>query len=162
VDVLSPIAGTVRGLAQVPDPVFSAAMVGPGLAVEPAGLEPGPVLAPAAGTLVTLHAHAFVIATPAGAAVLVHLGIDTVSMRGEGFTLRAAAGDRVSAGQPIVVWHPEDVVRRGLSTVCPVIALDAAAGDLVRLRAEGPVGTQEVLFRWQARAPEAAGRPGPV
>jgi len=54
----------------------------------------------------------------------VHLGIDTVQLQGDGFTLHAAEGDRVEAGQALVTWSPGDVVAGGRSAVCPVVALD--------------------------------------
>jgi PTS system N-acetylglucosamine-specific IIA component len=146
VHVTAPLAGTAVGLADVPDPVFSTAMVGPGLAIDPDRV-PGTVVAPVSGTLVKLKPHALVVVADGGRGVLVHLGIDTVNLDGEGFTLLATEGDAVEVGQPIVVWNPAHVEARGLSPVCPVVALDAAA-DLVKDLASGPVDTGEPLFIW--------------
>lgn len=72
-----------------------------------------------------LHPHAYVIVDDDGKGVLVHLGIDTVQLKGEGFELLAAEGDRVSAGQPVVAWDPAVIEAGGRSPVCPVVALDA-------------------------------------
>jgi PTS system N-acetylglucosamine-specific IIA component len=146
--VLSPLEGRVVPLAAVPDPVFAQAMVGPGIAVEPAR-RAGDAVSPVDGTVVTLHAHAFVVATGSGPAVLVHLGIDTVKLKGEGFTLHVAKGDTVRAGQPLVSWDPAAVEAAGYSPVSPVIALDGSAAHLDGLRAQGPVAVGEPLFSWR-------------
>jgi len=146
VHVKAPLAGTAVELADVPDPVFSTAMVGPGLAIDP-DRAPGTVVAPVSGTLVKLKPHALVVVADAGRGVLVHLGIDTVNLDGEGFTLLANEGDAVEVGQPIVAWNPADVEARGLSPICPVVALDAAA-DLVKDHASGSVDIGEPLFTW--------------
>ena len=144
--VTAPLAGRVVPLSDVPDLVFAEEMVGPGVAVEP---DPGPgtVVAPVDGRVVVLHAHAFVVQTASGRGVLVHLGIDTVQLEGEGFELLTAVGDDVTAGAPVVRWDPTAVAAAGRASVCPVVALDATSGDLERLvgdRAEP--GTE--LFRW--------------
>jgi PTS system glucose-specific IIA component len=146
VHVSAPFAGTAIGLSDVPDPVFSTAMVGPGIAIDPERA-PVTVVAPIAGTLAKLKPHALVIVTADGRGVLVHLGIDTVHLDGEGFTLLAAEGDVVDAGQPIISWNPADVEARGLSPVCPVVALDAAEGSIENL-AQGPVDPGAPLFVW--------------
>ena len=142
----SPVAGSVVGLADVPDPVFAEAMVGPGLAVLPSS---GTVVAPVAGTVATLHPHAFVVATESGRAVLVHLGIDTVKLKGEGFTLLVGKGDAVTAGQAMVEWDPVAIEAAGYSPVCPVIALDASADVLADVRESGTVVAGDLLFSWR-------------
>jgi sugar PTS system EIIA component len=145
--VSSPVAGEVAGLSAVPDPVFSQAMVGPGLAVRPAAVA-ADVLSPVDGLVVTLHPHAFVVAADSGQAVLVHLGIDTVKLKGEGFTLHVVKGESVRAGQPVIGWDPAAIEAGGLSAICPVVALDAQNGALVDLAAEGPVLAGDPLFVW--------------
>ena len=93
--VLAPVSGTSLDVADVPDPVFASGMVGPGLAIEPRpGLQTA--LAPIAGRLAKLHPHAFLVVSDTGPGVLVHLGIDTVQMHGDGFTLVAGEHDVVS------------------------------------------------------------------
>lgn len=147
-DVGSPLDGEVVGLAGVPDPVFAEAMVGPGTAIDP-DREPAEAVAPVTGKLIKLHPHAFVVVDPAGHGVLVHLGIDTVQMKGEGFTLLAAEGDEVQAGQPLVRWDPSAVEASGRSPVSPVIALDAPTEALTDLVDGGPVRAGARLFSWQ-------------
>ncbi|GLZ36089.1 PTS glucose transporter subunit IIA [Lentzea sp. NBRC 105346] len=143
----SPVAGRVVALSEVPDPVFSQAMVGPGVAVEPLR-EKADVVSPVDGTIVTLHPHAFVVATGDGAAVLVHLGIDTVKRKGEGFTLHVVKGETVRAGQPVVTWDPAEVEGAGFAPICPVIALDASADALGDLAGSVDVAAGDVLFDW--------------
>jgi glucose-specific phosphotransferase system IIA component len=146
--VLSPVTGTLAPIAEVPDPVFAQAMVGPGVAVHPE-LTAGDAVSPVDGTVVTLHPHAFVVATQDGAAVLVHLGIDTVKLKGEGFTLHVVKGDTVRAGQKVIGWDPDAVRAGGKSPICPVVALDASVDSLVDVREPGPVAAGEALFTWQ-------------
>ena len=132
--VRSPVSGTVVPVADVPDPVFAEGMVGPGTAVEPGEGSDGRVVAPLDGRLVKLHPHACVVQSPGGQAVLVHLGIDTVRLAGEGFTVHVAEGDTVRAGDLLLEWDPAAVRERGLSAVCPVVLLEATVED-VRLSA---------------------------
>ena len=148
-DVLAPVAGLVRPLSQVPDPVFAAEMVGAGLALEPEG---GVVdaVSPVAGTVLKLHPHAFVVLTAEGAGILVHLGIDTNHLGGEGFELLVSEKDAVEAGQPVTRWNPSDVVERGLSPMVMVCVLDTKPGDVASDRIGGTVAAGEALFAWPA------------
>lgn len=124
--VLSPVDGEVVALGDVPDPVFSAQMVGSGVAVRPAeSVGRVEVRSPVAGTLLKLHAHAFVILTTEKAGVLVHIGIDTVKMKGEGFELVATEGDRVEAGTAIVTFDPAAIAAAGYSDIIPVVVMDS-------------------------------------
>ncbi|AKT52524.1 PTS sugar transporter subunit IIA [Arsenicicoccus sp. oral taxon 190] len=146
--VLSPAAGTIRPLSEVPDPVFAAEMVGPGLAVEPTRAEQT-AIAPVAGTIAKLHPHAFAIAGD-GVAVLVHLGIDTVQLGGEGFTLLAQEGAEVAAGQELVRWDPAAIEAGGRAPVVMVCVLDQPAGSVSADRAGTDVAVGDLLFEWPA------------
>ena len=150
-DVLAPVPGLVHPLADVPDPVFAAEMVGAGVAIEPAGGQVDAV-SPVAGTLLKLHPHAFVVLTPEGTGVLVHLGIDTVRLDGAGFELLAEERDSVDAGQPVTRWDPADVVARGLSPMVVVCVLDTKAGAVSSGRTGDSVAAGDVLFAWPAPA----------
>ncbi|MGW8429723.1 PTS sugar transporter subunit IIA [Curtobacterium citreum] len=125
--VRTPFAGPVVALADVPDPVFAGQLVGAGVAVDPTGVE-GPVtaVAPVDGSIVKLHPHAFALQGAAGTDVLVHVGIDTVKLGGEGFELLAAEGDTVRAGDPVVRFTPSMISAAGYSPVCPVVVLGSA------------------------------------
>jgi sugar PTS system EIIA component len=148
----------VVAMRDVPDPVFAESIVGPGLAIDPDPELGERVVAPCAGVVVKLHPHAFVLLAPpaeepvpdaaaggapatatpaAGRGVLVHLGIDTVQLKGEGFTLLVAEGDTVTAGQELVVWSPGEVSGGGRSPLVPVVALDLGPRGLEELARPG-------------------------
>ncbi|WP_067963464.1 PTS sugar transporter subunit IIA [Nocardiopsis trehalosi] len=144
--VLSPVPGTAVAMTGVPDPVFAQGMVGPGAAVEP-DRAPQDALAPITGRILKLHPHAFVVVSTEGRGVLVHLGIDTVTLGGAGFDLLAAEGDQVEAGTPVIRWNPADVAAGGRAPIVPVVALDAAP-DAVADPAAGEVAAGDRLFSW--------------
>lgn len=152
-DVLSPAAGTIRPLSEVPDPVFAAEMVGPGLAVDPTR-EPQTAVAPIAGTIAKLHPHAFAIAGDGdgdgGIAVLVHLGIDTVQLGGEGFEVVATEGTHVEAGDVVVRWDPATVEAGDRSPIVMVCVLDQPAGAVPADRAGEQVAVGQRLLTWPA------------
>ncbi|WP_328316354.1 PTS sugar transporter subunit IIA [Streptomyces sp. NBC_00388] len=146
--VTSPLAGSAIGLAAVPDPVFSGAMVGPGTAIDPVR-RPADAVAPVDGIVVSLHPHAFVVVDPEGHGVLTHLGIDTVQLNGEGFELLVNKGDTVHRGQAMVRWDPAAVEAAGKSPICPVVALEATADSLSDVCESGDVASGGPLFSWQ-------------
>ncbi|MFE0427338.1 PTS glucose transporter subunit IIA [Streptomyces sp. NPDC058953] len=146
--VSSPLAGRAIGLAAVPDPVFSGAMVGPGTAIDPVR-EPSDAVSPVDGVIVSLHPHAFVVVDAEGHGVLVHLGIDTVQLNGEGFELLVNKGDTVTRGQAVVRWNPVAVEEAGKSAICPVVALEATPDALGDVREDGDVKSGDTLFSWQ-------------
>lgn len=146
-DVLAPVAGLVRPLADVPDPVFAAEMVGAGVAIEPSG-GAAEAVSPVAGTLLKLHPHAFVVLTPEGTGVLVHLGIDTVRLDGAGFELLVTEKSQVEAGQAVTRWDPSDVVARGLSPMVMLCVLDTGAGAVSSERTGERVAVGDLLFAW--------------
>jgi sugar PTS system EIIA component len=126
--LVAPVAGTVLAMAEVPDPVFAGAIVGPGLAVDPdQDGAAADAVAPADGTIVKLHPHAFVVQLDEHRAVLVHLGLDTVQLGGEGFTLHVAEGAQVRTGDRVVSWDPAAVAAGGRSPVVPVVAVQGEA-----------------------------------
>lgn len=121
--VLAPVAGRAVALHDVPDPVFSAGMVGYGAAVDP----PRGVIdaiAPVSGKVVKLMPHAYVIMTADNVGVLVHLGLDTVALNGEGFTTHVGQGDEVTAGQLVITFDVPAVVAKGLNPIVPVVVMD--------------------------------------
>jgi PTS system glucose-specific IIA component len=145
--VLAPVTGAVLPLAEVPDAVFAEAIVGPGVALDPER-RPLAAVAPVTGRIVKLHPHAFVVLTGTGRAVLTHLGIDTVQLKGEGFERLLAEGDEVTVGTPVIAWDPAAVEASGRSPICPVIALDAAAGAISLSAVGERVDAGAKLFRW--------------
>jgi glucose-specific phosphotransferase system IIA component len=148
-DVLAPVPGRAVPMADVPDPVFAASLVGPGVAVDPARARQR-ALAPVGGRIAKLHPHAYVVTTPEGRGVLVHLGIDTVQLKGEGFTLLAVEGEDVEVGAPVVEWDPAAVEAGGRSPVCPVVALGASPDALETVAVlGGELAAGAGLFRWR-------------
>jgi glucose-specific phosphotransferase system IIA component len=102
-------------------------MLGDGLAIDPAT---GVAVAPLAGKIVVFHSagHAFAIQESTGLNVLVHLGLDTVQLKGKGFTRLVEVGDEVTAGQEIAHFDLDIIVQAGFSPLVPVIMIDLPAG----------------------------------
>ena len=146
--VVAPVAGRAMPLSDVPDPVFSAALVGPGMAIDPVRDGRSVAVAPVDGTVVKLHPHAYVVQASNGAGVLVHLGIDTVQLAGAGFELLVEENAQVAAGDSIVAWDPAEIERGGRSAICPVVALDATPAALDNLAESGEVATGSQIFTW--------------
>ncbi len=144
-DILAPCPGRVFPLAEVSDPVFAAEMVGPGVAIEP---DPGEtvVIAPIAGRIMKIHPHAFALASSDGVAVLVHLGINTVRLRGAGFDVLAEEESTVAAGDPMVRWDPSQITGDDISTTVMVVALDRPAGSVTSPALGSPVIAGDLLF----------------
>ncbi len=130
--MLAPLRGTVVPLSEVPDATFAKGIVGHGLAIDPPR-EIVDVVAPVTGRIAKLWPHAFALQTADGIGVLVHLGIDTVQLEGEGFSSYATEGDEVEIGQPILRYDVSAVEAAGRNPVVPVIILDRKA-DAVALR----------------------------
>ncbi|PVG84283.1 PTS glucose transporter subunit IIA [Nocardioides gansuensis] len=142
--VLSPCPGRVIAMSEVPDPVFAEEIVGPGVAIEPA---PGrtTVVSPIAGKVLKVHPHAFVVLGD-GVGLLVHLGINTVRLEGEGFEVLVEQGSDVAAGDPMITWDPATVTGEGISTVIPIVLMDRPKGSVSSERIGSDVATGEVLF----------------
>lgn len=140
-EVLSPVAGTTISLEDGGDPVFASHALGDGLGIIPSD---GHVAAPVSGTVITVArtGHAFGIRTDDGVEVLIHVGIDTVKMKGEGFEVATAKGEHVNAGDPLgtadlqaitAAGHPTTVMMtvtnsKKLTKVSPRIGVSVAQG----------------------------------
>lgn len=124
-----PIAGEVLPLSEVPDATFAEQIMGPGLAIEPSD---GLVLAPAAGTVAHIFetGHAVALTLDDGTEVLIHIGLDTVSMQGRGFERLVDTGARVTAGDPLLQVDLDAIRAAGHPTITPVIILNDAAASL--------------------------------
>ncbi len=136
--VTAPVAGEVVALADVADPVFSSLALGDGVGIVPSA---GEVVAPVAGELVTVAetGHAFGIRTDDGVEVLVHVGIDTVRMAGEGFTVVVATGRRVAVGALLGTVDLDAVRAAGFATTTVVTVLNSRVLTSVAPRAAGTV-----------------------
>jgi multiphosphoryl transfer protein len=158
----SPLAGWVTPLSEVPDPVFSERMLGDGVAIDPTG---DTLFAPCDGEILTLHEarHALTLRCENGAEIILHLGIDTVALGGEGIEALVRQGDRVSAGDPLLKFDLDFLVQRAPAVVTPMIVCDAERFS-VEVLARGTVSPGDPLLRVRALGdrPEAARVEGPV
>ena len=126
--ILSPVAGRLVNLEATGDPVFASRALGEGVGVVPETAGETAVLAPVSGMLKTVArtGHAFGIKTDGGIEVLVHVGIDTVDMDGEGFAVVVAKGERIAAGEPLATVDFGKVAAAGHSVVVVVTVVNAA------------------------------------
>jgi PTS system glucose-specific IIA component len=147
--VLAPVEGRAVALGDVPDPVFSQGMVGYGAAVDPPRAVI-PAVAPVGGRILKLLPHAYIIMTADNVGILVHLGLDTVALQGEGFTSHVAEGDTVTAGQQVITYDVPSVVAAGLNPIVPVVVMDEREpGNVVPGEAVGSgveIGLGAALF----------------
>jgi PTS system glucose-specific IIA component len=143
IHVLAPLDGKVVDLESVPDEVFAQKMVGDGVAIDPSGTI---AVAPIAGTLVKLFpgGHAFGIAAANDIELIVHLGLDTIELKGAGFENIASEGQQVQVGTPIVRFNRATVESLGKVILSPVVS--TGAGTIIR-RASGTVRAgRDILF----------------
>ena len=143
--VLAPISGRAVPLAEVPDEVFAEGMAGQGCAIVPEAS--GEAVAPVSGVLVKLFegGHAFGIATDDGIEMIVHLGLDTIELRGRGFERIATEGDRVEAGQPIVRFDLDEIRAGDYDPVTPVLVTNDEDHPVTGVRT-GEIQAGELLF----------------
>ncbi|WP_235001717.1 PTS sugar transporter subunit IIA [Arcanobacterium ihumii] len=122
-ELYAPFAGSVVDVSEVPDPVFSQKMLGEGCAVQPEELSELVVCAPISGELVKVFktGHAFAMRSSDGVEVLVHVGLETVELKGEGFTILAESGQTVNVGDPIVKVDIATVKAAGYNMITPVV-----------------------------------------
>ena len=151
--IFSPMSGTVVPLEDTHDNVFAGRVLGDGCAVEPSG---GRVVSPVDGVVSSVAAtkHAVGFAADGGVEVLVHVGVDSAALGGEGFTLHVRAGDRVKAGDPVADVDLALLESRGIRTVTPVIVTGGA--EEMNLRANpGPAAAGKTqIISLTARAEE--------
>lgn len=116
----APIEGKVIALSEVNDPTFAEEMLGKGAAIIPTV---GKVVAPMDGTIAMVFEtkHAISMTSESGIEILIHIGLDTVSLKGEPFTAHVAAGDKVKAGDLLLEFDMEAIKAAGLDTVSPIV-----------------------------------------
>ena len=143
--LVTPIVGDVVALADVNDPVFSSGAMGQGIAVKPSQ---GVVYAPADAevSIAFPTGHAFGLKTTDGAEVLIHVGIDTVSMNGEGFEAKVAQGDKVKAGDVLGTFDSNKIAAAGLDDTTMVIVTNTADYASVTPVATGSVAKGDAVI----------------
>ena len=121
--LLAPGTGKTLPLSAVPDEVFAAEILGKGLAIEPSD---GRFFAPVSGKILSIAdtKHAFTLVSDNGTDVLVHIGVDTVSLGGKGFAVHVSQGDRIGAGDLIAEADIDFIRSRGLSAICSVVVTE--------------------------------------
>lgn len=119
-EVVSPLAGQVKPLSQATDPVFSSGVMGQGVVIEPSQ---GELVSPVNGTVTVLFPtkHAVGIVSEEGVEMLMHIGMDTVSLDGKGFEAHVAQGDKVTVGQKLISFDMDIIKKASLVTETPVI-----------------------------------------
>ncbi|EZP57232.1 phosphoenolpyruvate--protein phosphotransferase [Sphingomonas sp. RIT328] len=150
--LLAPLAGWVLPLTAVPDPVFAEGMMGPGVAIDPTG---DTLHAPCDARVLTLHAagHAITLDLGDGVSLLVHIGIDTVRLGGSAFTPLVAPGDSVCAGDALIRFDLDAIVRQAASAVTPVLLVEGAA-TIAPIVGEGLIAVGAPLARISAATAE--------
>lgn len=141
--VFAPMSGWVSSLDEVPDPVFADRILGDGVAVDPTS---ACLIAPCDGVIATLARHAVTIRTASGAAILVHVGLDTVALQGQGFTARASQGQSVKAGDPILEFDLDFLARNAKSLLTPVIVANGEEFRIARRAAGQAVAAGDFLM----------------
>lgn len=143
ISVLAPLDGTVVALESVPDEVFALKMAGDGLAIDPSGQV---ALAPVSGKLVKLFkgGHAFGIAVDDGIELIVHLGLDTIELKGQGFEKIAVEGQIVQAGDPIVRFDRSLIEAAGKAVLSPVVS--SGDGTVIQKASGFVTAGHDVLF----------------
>ncbi|TMN22543.1 PTS system trehalose-specific EIIBC component [Lentibacillus cibarius] len=136
--ILAPVSGQVKRLEDVPDPTFSQKMMGDGLAIEPSE---GKVVAPLNGEVVQVFPtkHAVGIQGDSGVEVLIHIGLDTVNMNGEGFEAKVGQGDYVKAGDSLISFDLDRVRKQAKGVITPVIITNGDALDALEKTDDGEV-----------------------
>ncbi|WP_309335810.1 glucose PTS transporter subunit IIA [Actinomyces oris] len=152
-EIASPLKATTMDLDKVPDPVFSSGAVGQGVGLEPQG--DIVVTAPADGTVVVAPSsgHAFGITLDSGVEILIHVGLDTVNLEGQGFDVKVSQGDRVSAGQELVRVDRSVIEQAGYPLTTPVLVTNTASFASVEVVGGDSVEPGEALI--MVTAPEA-------
>ena len=147
--IISPIVGQAVALENVNDPVFSSGAMGQGIAVKPSE---GVVYAPADAevTIAFATGHAFGLKTANGAEILIHVGIDTVSMNGDGFEQKVAQGDKVKAGDVLGTFDSAKIAAAGLDDTTMVIVTNTADYASVTPVATGAVAKGDAIIEVKA------------
>ena len=131
--IYAPCKGRVVPLAEVPDPVFADKVLGDGFAVIPADGR--------------IYAHAVTLTSTQGAEILIHIGLDTVTLKGEPFKAHVAAGDKVKKGDLLIEADLDKIEKAGLNTIIPVLICNTDDYGKISLQKEGDVSADEAVLK---------------
>lgn len=148
-DVFSPITGEVKSLSEVPDPAFSEEIMGRGFAIQPSE---GRVVSPINGTVFSLSksGHAIGLVSDNGAEMLIHIGIDTVKLKGQFFSPKVQAGAKVAVGDILMEFDREEIEKAGYTTITPVIVTNMHQYNSIESAGRTAIKEQELLFTAKA------------
>ena len=143
--VYAPMTGRVIPLSEVPDPVFSDKILGDGIAIIPSD---GNIYSPVTGTLVTIaeSRHAFGFQTAEGTELLLHVGLETVSLKGKPFDIKVKEGTQVKAGDLIATVDLDYLKEKNIAATTPVLFCNAEAGKLNIPATEGEAKAGQTLI----------------
>ncbi|WP_339254991.1 beta-glucoside-specific PTS transporter subunit IIABC [Paenibacillus sp. FSL P2-0136] len=144
-EVFSPIAGAVKPLSEVSDPAFSEEIMGKGYAIQPSE---GRVVSPVQGTVFSLSksGHAIGLVSDSGAEMLIHIGIDTVKLKGLHFSPKVTAGTRVAVGDLLMEFDLVEIEKAGYSTITPVIITNIQQYQSIQSAGATSVKEKELLY----------------
>jgi multiphosphoryl transfer protein len=160
VRLLAPLAGWSTPLDEAPDQVFAGRLLGDGLAIDPTSAT---LCAPCDGELIVIAAarHAVTLRTPQGCEVLLHVGIDSVELGGQGFELHARQGARVRAGEPLLSFDLDLLARRAKSLLTPVIVTADSGFRIVRRNSGCELAVGDLLMEVASQAAEVSAPAAP-
>ncbi len=142
--LLSPLSGRAVPIEEVPDPTFADKILGNGIAVIP---DCGVLTAPADGVIDSVPDtfHAVMMTTDYGAELLMHIGIDTVELKGQHYRALVSAGDRIKSGQPLIEFDRDAISAAGYEIITPVIVTNSDV-FLIRQMLPGQIGSGSLLL----------------
>lgn len=144
--IYAPVSGKTVPIDSVPDPVFAEKTIGDGISIEPASYD---LCAPCDGTITNIHSshHALTLQTAEGIEVLVHIGLDTVLLRGEGFDVKTKVGQAVKKGDSLIVFDKDILVKSGKSLMTEIVItnMDMTDGITAETGKEVTVGKDVIL-----------------
>ncbi|MBV9692943.1 MAG: phosphoenolpyruvate--protein phosphotransferase, partial [Alphaproteobacteria bacterium] len=141
--LMAPLDGWVSALEEVPDPVFSQRILGDGVAIDPTCAT---VRAPCDGVVISLAKHAVSLRAANGAEILIHVGLETVALHGQGFVSQTAEGRSVKTGDPLLRFDLDFVFERAKSLITPVVLTNGDRFEVVRRNSGRRVATGEFLM----------------
>jgi len=147
--VFSPITGEVKPLSEVPDPAFSEEIMGKGFAIQPSE---GRVVSPINGTVFSLSksGHAIGLVSDTGAEMLIHIGIDTVKLKGQFFSPNVQAGAKVAVGDVLMEFDREEIEKAGYTTITPVIITNMHQYESIESAGRTTIKEKDLLFTAKA------------
>ncbi|MCY3052178.1 PTS glucose transporter subunit IIA [Aerococcus urinae] len=144
--LFTPVAGSLYNLSEVNDPVFSQGTMGQGLAIRP---ESDQVISPVNGVVTSLFetGHAIGLTSEEGIEILIHIGLDTVELKGQGFTPTVKQGDKVTIGDHLITFDRQAIESAGYDASVILVVTNTSDYDQIETVANGEVGPGDEIIR---------------